>query len=144
MWSARQALHLHFPPAGGRLSLDHRRVTPCGVPELRHDHTGPAAQCVAPPFSSAPVPDPGREVQAGLAARQAPGQKTRLAHLGVEVVSTDEVPAAVTRLEDAGLATFEEVEEVEENDTSRCYALHDKMWVLPVLACPYSMSRETR
>ncbi|MET7801811.1 hypothetical protein [Streptomyces decoyicus] len=59
-------------------------------------------------------------------------------------MSTDEVPAAVTRLEDAGLATFEEVEEVEENDTSRCYALHDKMWVLPVLACPYSMSRETR
>ncbi|SCF99320.1 hypothetical protein GA0115259_106632 [Streptomyces sp. MnatMP-M17] len=40
MSSARQALHLHFPPAGGRLSLDHRRVTPRGEPELHHDHTG--------------------------------------------------------------------------------------------------------
>ncbi|MFG2598424.1 ArsI/CadI family heavy metal resistance metalloenzyme [Streptomyces sp. NPDC048462] len=52
-----------------------------------------------------------------------PGQETRLDHLGVEVDSTDEVAAAATRLKDAGLATFEE------NDTSCCYALQDKVWV---------------
>ncbi|MCX4633590.1 glyoxalase/bleomycin resistance/dioxygenase family protein [Streptomyces sp. RPA4-5] len=52
-----------------------------------------------------------------------PGQETRLDHLGVEVGSTDQVTAATTRLKDAGLATFEE------NDTSCCYALQDKVWV---------------
>ncbi|MGW2842407.1 ArsI/CadI family heavy metal resistance metalloenzyme [Streptomyces sp. NPDC001493] len=52
-----------------------------------------------------------------------PGQETRLDHLGVEVDSTYEVTAATTRLKDAGLATFEE------NDTSCCYALQDKVWV---------------
>ncbi|MGW4200767.1 ArsI/CadI family heavy metal resistance metalloenzyme [Streptomyces sp. NPDC004726] len=52
-----------------------------------------------------------------------PGQATRLDHLGVEVSSTEEVTAATTRLKDAGLATFEE------NDTSCCYALQDKVWV---------------
>ncbi|MFH8756412.1 ArsI/CadI family heavy metal resistance metalloenzyme [Streptomyces atroolivaceus] len=52
-----------------------------------------------------------------------PGQETRLDHLGVEVGSTGEVTAAATRLKDAGLATFEE------NDTSCCYALQDKVWV---------------
>ncbi|MET8407386.1 ArsI/CadI family heavy metal resistance metalloenzyme [Streptomyces sp. NPDC005195] len=53
----------------------------------------------------------------------APGEETRLDHLGVEVDSTDQVTAATTRLKDAGLATFEE------NDTSCCYALQDKVWV---------------
>ena len=52
-----------------------------------------------------------------------PGQQTRLDHLGVEVESTDQVDAATSRLRDAGLATFEE------NDTSCCYALQDKVWV---------------
>ncbi|GFE17776.1 glyoxalase [Streptomyces glebosus] len=52
-----------------------------------------------------------------------PGQETRLDHLGVEVGSTDQVTAATTRLKNAGLATFEE------NDTSCCYALQDKVWV---------------
>ncbi|AJE40670.1 ArsI/CadI family heavy metal resistance metalloenzyme [Streptomyces nodosus] len=52
-----------------------------------------------------------------------PGEETRLDHLGVEVESTDQVDAATTRLKDAGLATFEE------NDTSCCYALQDKVWV---------------
>ncbi|MFG2949399.1 ArsI/CadI family heavy metal resistance metalloenzyme [Streptomyces adustus] len=53
----------------------------------------------------------------------APGEETRLDHLGVEVESTDQVHAATDRLKDAGLATFEE------NDTSCCYALQDKVWV---------------
>ncbi|MEU6765687.1 ArsI/CadI family heavy metal resistance metalloenzyme [Streptomyces sp. NPDC046853] len=52
-----------------------------------------------------------------------PGQDTRLDHLGVEVESTAQVTAATDRLKDAGLATFEE------NDTSCCYALQDKVWV---------------
>jgi catechol 2,3-dioxygenase-like lactoylglutathione lyase family enzyme len=51
------------------------------------------------------------------------GEETRLDHLGVEVASTDEVTAATSRLKEAGLATFEE------NDTSCCYALQDKVWV---------------
>ncbi|MEE1801112.1 MULTISPECIES: ArsI/CadI family heavy metal resistance metalloenzyme [unclassified Streptomyces] len=52
-----------------------------------------------------------------------PGQETRLDHLGVEVDSTETVTAATDRLKAAGLATFEE------NDTSCCYALQDKVWV---------------
>ncbi|MEW2275540.1 glyoxalase/bleomycin resistance/dioxygenase family protein [Streptomyces sp. SID685] len=52
-----------------------------------------------------------------------PGEETRLDHLGIEVESTGQVSAAATRLKDAGLATFEE------NDTSCCYALQDKVWV---------------
>jgi catechol 2,3-dioxygenase-like lactoylglutathione lyase family enzyme len=52
-----------------------------------------------------------------------PGQETVLDHLGVEVATTDEVTAATDRLKDAGLATFEE------NDTSCCYAVQDKVWV---------------
>ncbi|MGV9267594.1 ArsI/CadI family heavy metal resistance metalloenzyme [Kitasatospora sp. NPDC003701] len=51
------------------------------------------------------------------------GEDTRLDHLGVEVDSAEQVAAATTRLKDAGLATFEE------NDTSCCYALQDKVWV---------------
>ncbi|MFD8750435.1 ArsI/CadI family heavy metal resistance metalloenzyme [Kitasatospora sp. NPDC059577] len=51
------------------------------------------------------------------------GEDTRLDHLGVEVESAEQVTAATTRLKDAGLATFEE------NDTSCCYALQDKVWV---------------
>ncbi|MFE3073826.1 ArsI/CadI family heavy metal resistance metalloenzyme [Streptomyces sp. NPDC059247] len=52
-----------------------------------------------------------------------PGEDTRLDHLGVEVATTGDVTAAADRLKDAGLATFEE------NDTSCCYALQDKVWV---------------
>ncbi|MFF2650160.1 ArsI/CadI family heavy metal resistance metalloenzyme [Streptomyces sp. NPDC058045] len=52
-----------------------------------------------------------------------PDQETRLDHLGVEVTSTEEVTAATGRLKESGLATFEE------NDTSCCYALQDKVWV---------------
>src|SRR5690606_25927354 len=52
-----------------------------------------------------------------------PGQETRLDHLGVEVESTAQVDAAADRLRKAGLTAFEE------NDTSCCYALQDKVWV---------------
>ncbi|MFF3110882.1 ArsI/CadI family heavy metal resistance metalloenzyme [Kitasatospora sp. NPDC057904] len=49
-------------------------------------------------------------------------EETRLDHLGVEVASTEQVAATTVRLKEAGLATFEE------NDTSCCYALQDKVW----------------
>ncbi|MFC8494688.1 ArsI/CadI family heavy metal resistance metalloenzyme [Streptomyces sp. NPDC057235] len=50
-------------------------------------------------------------------------EDARLDHLGVEVGSTEQVTAAANRLKDAGLVT------AEENDTSCCYALQDKVWV---------------
>ncbi|MFB7511978.1 ArsI/CadI family heavy metal resistance metalloenzyme [Streptomyces sp. NPDC056144] len=53
----------------------------------------------------------------------AEGEDTRLDHLGVEVGTTEAVHAATTRLGEAGLAT------TEENDTTCCYALQDKVWV---------------
>jgi catechol 2,3-dioxygenase-like lactoylglutathione lyase family enzyme len=52
-----------------------------------------------------------------------PDQPTVLDHLGVEVVSTADVRAAGARLSAEGLAT------AEENDTTCCYALQDKVWV---------------
>ncbi|MDP1820520.1 MAG: ArsI/CadI family heavy metal resistance metalloenzyme [Acidimicrobiales bacterium] len=52
-----------------------------------------------------------------------PGAEGRLNHLGVEVVSPEEVVAAQRRLADDGLATA-----VEENVTC-CYAAQDKVWV---------------
>ncbi|MFF0778269.1 ArsI/CadI family heavy metal resistance metalloenzyme [Streptomyces sp. NPDC003720] len=50
------------------------------------------------------------------------GEETRLDHLGVEVATTEEVTDSSTRLK-SGLATFEQ------NVTSCCYALQDKVWV---------------
>jgi catechol 2,3-dioxygenase-like lactoylglutathione lyase family enzyme len=52
-----------------------------------------------------------------------PGQTTAMDHLGVEVFSVDEVTAATGRLQEAGMLT------VQENDTSCCYAVQDKVWV---------------
>jgi catechol 2,3-dioxygenase-like lactoylglutathione lyase family enzyme len=50
------------------------------------------------------------------------GADSRLNHLGVEVVSTDEVAAHQARLTGDGVAT------VEENGTC-CFAKQDKLWV---------------
>lgn len=52
-----------------------------------------------------------------------PDQPTVLDHLGVEVLSTEEVSAATTRLRESGLVTLLE------NDTECCYARQDKVWV---------------
>jgi catechol 2,3-dioxygenase-like lactoylglutathione lyase family enzyme len=46
-----------------------------------------------------------------------------LNHLGVEVATTDEVGAAITRLQGGGLTT-----DVQEQTTC-CYAVQDKVWV---------------
>jgi hypothetical protein len=54
-------------------------------------------------------------------------------HLGVEVEDTGQVAAAAERLKAAGLATFEE------NDTSCCYALQDKVWVTGPGAEPWEV-----
>ena len=53
----------------------------------------------------------------------APGESTRMDHLGVEVETTGEVTAAASRLDAAGLAT------AAEEDTACCYAVQDKVWV---------------
>jgi catechol 2,3-dioxygenase-like lactoylglutathione lyase family enzyme len=50
------------------------------------------------------------------------GADSRLSHLGVEVLSTDEVAAHQARLTGEGVAT------VEENGTC-CFAKQDKVWV---------------
>ncbi len=44
-------------------------------------------------------------------------------HAGIQVASTDDVLAARLRLQQAGLATFDEM------DTTCCYARQDKIWV---------------
>src|SRR5919109_4936122 len=44
-------------------------------------------------------------------------------HAGIQVASTDDVLAARLRLQEAGLATFDEM------DTTCCYARQDKIWV---------------
>jgi predicted enzyme related to lactoylglutathione lyase len=54
---------------------------------------------------------------------QGGGAPGSLNHLGVEVMSTDEVGAAITRLQGEGLAT------TVEEQTSCCYAVQDKVWV---------------
>ncbi|WP_067461025.1 ArsI/CadI family heavy metal resistance metalloenzyme [Actinomadura macra] len=50
-------------------------------------------------------------------------EPTRLDHLGIEVEDSGQVSDATQRLEESGLVTLEE------NDTSCCYALQDKVWV---------------
>jgi len=53
----------------------------------------------------------------------APGEPTRMDHLGVEVGTAGEVAAATARLAAEGLAT------ATEEDTACCYAVQDKVWV---------------
>jgi catechol 2,3-dioxygenase-like lactoylglutathione lyase family enzyme len=51
------------------------------------------------------------------------GEPGSLNHLGVEVMSADEVTAATTRLQGEGLAC------ATEEQVSCCYAVQDKVWV---------------
>jgi catechol 2,3-dioxygenase-like lactoylglutathione lyase family enzyme len=53
----------------------------------------------------------------------APGEPTRMDHLGVEVETPAEVTAATIRLAAEGMAT------ATEEDTACCYAVQDKVWV---------------
>lgn len=61
------------------------------------------------------------------------GPAGALNHLGVEVFSVDDVTQARQRLTDAGLATFDE------NDTTCCYALQDKVWVHDPAGTPWEV-----
>src|ERR1700729_893116 len=63
----------------------------------------------------------------------APGQPTRMDHLGVEVETTAEVTAATSRLAAAGLVT------ATEEDTACCYAVQDKVWVTGPGAEPWEV-----
>jgi catechol 2,3-dioxygenase-like lactoylglutathione lyase family enzyme len=63
----------------------------------------------------------------------APGESTRMDHLGVEVETTGEVAAAAGRLAAAGLAT------ASEEDTACCYAVQDKVWVTGPGAEPWEV-----
>ncbi|MEO6018869.1 MAG: ArsI/CadI family heavy metal resistance metalloenzyme [Knoellia sp.] len=56
-----------------------------------------------------------------------------LNHLGVEVPSGDDVTAARHRFSSAGLAAFDE------NDTTCCYALQDKVWVHDPAGAPWEV-----
>ncbi|MBM6402202.1 ArsI/CadI family heavy metal resistance metalloenzyme [Phycicoccus sonneratiae] len=61
------------------------------------------------------------------------GTAGALNHLGVEVASTDDVEAARARFTEAGLAAFDE------NDTTCCYALQDKVWVHDPAGAPWEV-----
>lgn len=56
-----------------------------------------------------------------------------LNHLGVEVFDVADVAGARARLSEAGLATFNE------NDTTCCYALQDKVWVHDPHGAPWEV-----
>lgn len=61
------------------------------------------------------------------------GTAGALNHLGVEVPSVEGVTAARERFATAGLAAFDE------NDTSCCYALQDKVWVHDPAGAPWEV-----
>ena len=61
------------------------------------------------------------------------GATGALNHLGVEVSSTEGVAAARERFAEAGLASFDE------NDTTCCYALQDKVWVHDPAGAPWEV-----
>jgi catechol 2,3-dioxygenase-like lactoylglutathione lyase family enzyme len=66
-------------------------------------------------------------------ATRGTGTAGALNHLGVEVASTDDVTAARARFTDAGLTAFDE------NDTTCCYALQDKVWVHDPAGAPWEV-----
>ena len=66
-------------------------------------------------------------------ATRGTGTAGALNHLGVEVGSTDDVAAARARFTEAGLAAFDE------NDTTCCYALQDKVWVHDPAGAPWEV-----
>lgn len=61
------------------------------------------------------------------------GTAGALNHLGVEVSSSEDVEAARDRFREAGLAAFDE------NDTTCCYALQDKVWVHDPAGAPWEV-----
>ena len=66
-------------------------------------------------------------------ATRGTGTTGALNHLGVEVATTADVASARARFTDAGLAAFDE------NDTTCCYALQDKVWVHDPAGAPWEV-----
>ena len=64
-----------------------------------------------------------QEPSLNLTMQEAPRSGVNASHFGVQVASTEDVAAAWSRFQAAGLKTF-----TEEN-TSCCYALQDKVWI---------------
>jgi len=78
-----------------------------------------------PGYANFVVADPALKlvlIETGAKVR-GQGAGGALNHLGVEVDSVDDVLAARERFTTAGLASFDE------DDTTCCYALQDKVWV---------------
>lgn len=67
------------------------------------------------------------------AERRGEGTGGALNHLGIEVETEGEVLDARERLSTAGLATFDE------NDTTCCHALQDKVWVHDPAGAPWEV-----
>jgi catechol 2,3-dioxygenase-like lactoylglutathione lyase family enzyme len=63
------------------------------------------------------------EPSLNLTMHEAPRSGVNASHFGVQVASTEDVAAAWSRFQAAGLKTF-----TEENTTC-CYAMQDKVWV---------------
>ncbi|WP_131741659.1 ArsI/CadI family heavy metal resistance metalloenzyme [Actinomadura roseirufa] len=80
--------------------------------------TGPAK--LRPGYANFAIADPPLKL---VLIEDEGGDPTHLDHLGVEVEDSGLVHEAAERLRDSGLATLEE------NDTSCCYTLQDKVWV---------------
>ena len=66
-------------------------------------------------------------------AERTSGTAGALNHLGVEVPATEDVVAARDRFTAAGLAAFDE------NDSTCCFALQDKVWVHDVDGAPWEV-----
>lgn len=64
-----------------------------------------------------------QEPSLNLTMQEAPRSGVNVSHFGVQVASSEDVAAAWSRFQAAGLKTF-----TEENTTC-CYAMQDKVWV---------------
>lgn len=73
-----------------------------------------------PGYAKFDVAEPGLNLTLNASADVGAGA---LNHLGIQVASTAAVKEAAARLQNEGLATFEEA------DVDCCYALQDKIWV---------------
>jgi catechol 2,3-dioxygenase-like lactoylglutathione lyase family enzyme len=94
--------------------------------------TGPAKR--RPGYANFAIDEPALKlVLIEDAEARGSGVGGALNHLGVEVGSTDEVATASGRLSGQGLATFEE------DNTTCCYAVQDKVWVSDPDGAPWEI-----
>ncbi|MBR7741967.1 VOC family protein [Phycicoccus sp. BSK3Z-2] len=86
-----------------------------------------------PGYANFEVTEPPLKLVLVEDAERAPGTAGALNHLGVEVGSTADVDAARRRFTAAGLASFDE------DDSTCCFALQDKVWVHDVDGAPWEV-----